>query len=86
MNLDVKLSETHMNSSIKLIQGKIIRNTHQNASLQTLFKYNEQSVFFCDQKCHFTTNKGIVTMKCNRDVLNNALTLRNGQGLLKHVE
>lgn len=60
-------------------------NIHQNTSLQTLSKYNEQSVCDCDQKCRFTTNKGFMTIKCTRDDINNATTFMNNEEYLKHI-
>jgi len=61
-------------------------NTHQNTSLQTVSKHNRKNVCDCDQKYFFTTSKGIITMKCTIDVLNNVMTLRNDQEHLKHVK
>ena len=39
----------------------------------------------CDQKVSFNNNKGVMTMKCTKDVLINAKTLENTQEHLKHI-
>lgn len=61
-------------------------NKHQTSSLQTLPKYNGQHVCDYDQKCHFATNIGVMTMKCTRYVLINVTTLKNDQEHLKHIQ
>lgn len=61
-------------------------NRHQNSSLQALPKYNGKSACICDQKCRFATNKGVMTIKCTRDVIINAKTFNYDQEHLKHIE
>jgi len=61
-------------------------NRYYNTSLQTLPKYNGQNVCDYDQKCDFTINKGIMTMKFSRDFLNNAMNLKNDQGHIGLLE
>jgi len=73
----MKSSEKYTNISPKNREEWTLINTHQNSSLHTLPKYNKQSVCDCDQKCCFTTNKGIVSMKCTMDVMKIVMTLRN---------
>lgn len=61
-------------------------NTYQKFSLKTLPMYNKQILCGNNQKCHFIANKGVITMKSTRDVLNNETTLGNDQEHLKNVE
>lgn len=52
-------------------------NRHQISNLKSLPKYNGKSVCNCNQKCHFATNKCVMTMKCTRDIIINAMKLEN---------
>lgn len=85
MSLAIKLRVTHTNSLRKLRQTQRIVIKHKNVTIQTFPKHNGWSMCDCDQKVSFYSNKGVMTMKCTKDVLINATTLENTQEHLKHI-